>query len=223
MTLWKLNDSRMSRMIADWEIFRGWFFSIAPKPPSFLLVPSFLRHFRMLQMSRNEKYNGDISFQCQFTQLDFIRSSFLTQEWCPTDGMRVKWGVFLEASRIPWFWNQFHSTIIPSLRQKFQQSHHHSIHLSVISVIPRGLVFRTGAGNTECLKNVPEWGRNERITCCLFRRDNNRFVHSEDISDHLSLIWQRLNTILLWNDTELTEWLVNGQNEVGMNESGAVS
>ena len=116
MTLWKLNDSGMSRMIADWQKFRGRFFSIAPKPPPFHLVPSFLRHFRMLQMSRNEKYNGDISFQCQFTHLDFIRSSSLTQEWCPTDGMRVKWGVFLEASRIPWFWNQFHSTIIPPIR-----------------------------------------------------------------------------------------------------------
>ena len=68
-----------------------------------------------------------------------------------------------------------------------------------------------------------KWVRSERIGCCLLRRDNNRFVHSEDISDHLNLIWQRLNTILLWNDTELAEWLENGLNEVGVNESGAVS
>ena len=40
-----------------------------------------------------------------------------------------------------------------------------------------------------------KWGRSERIGCCLLRRDNTRFVHSEVFPDHLSLIRQRLNTI----------------------------
>ena len=113
---------------------------------------------------------------------------------------------------------------------KSQLSHYHSIHLSVISVIRphplkhrEGFGFWTGAGMSECLKNAPEWGRNERIRCCLFIRDSTRFVHSEVIPVHLGVIQWRFKSILPSNDTELAEWLENGPNEVGVNESGAVS
>ena len=88
--------------------------------------------------------------------------------------------------------------------EKSHLSHYHTIHLNVISVIRphplknrEGFGFWTGAGMSECLKNAPELGRNERIRCCFFIRDSTRFVHSEVIPVHLCVIQWRFKHFCL--------------------------
>ena len=114
------------RMMEEWEVSRNPVFSSPKKTPAFLLIPSFLCHFKMSRMTRNENNNGEISFQCHSTHFDFI-SSFKND-----DGM-TKWGEMKG-----YFWTKAKPLIL-----KLTSFHSHSVilmsfecNLSHFKVIP---------------------------------------------------------------------------------------
>ena len=98
------------RMMEEWEVSRNPVFSSPKKTPAFLLIPSFLCHFKMSRMTRNENNNGEISFQCHSTHFDFI-SSFKND-----DGM-TKWGEMKG-----YFWTKAKPLIL-----KLTSFHSHSV------------------------------------------------------------------------------------------------
>ena len=84
---WLWND----RMMVEWQVFQNPIFCWPKKSPSFLIIRSFLAH---LGITRNEKHNGNISFNNHSFHLNLIRSSLVIQEWCWNDGMRWDEGRF---------------------------------------------------------------------------------------------------------------------------------
>ena len=89
---WLWND----RMMVEWQVFQNPIFCWPKKSPSFLIIRSFLAH---LGITRNEKHNGNISFNNHSFHLNLIRCSLVIQEWCWNDGMRWDEGRFFNQGK----------------------------------------------------------------------------------------------------------------------------
>ena len=64
------------------------FFFPSEKTPSFLPIRSIHCHARMFWMTRDENYNGEISFEIHSGHFQFIPRRLFIQEWGRNDGMR---------------------------------------------------------------------------------------------------------------------------------------
>ena len=167
-----------------WEVSRNPVFSSPKKTPAFLLIPSFLCHFKMSRMTRNENNNGEISFQCHSTHFDFI-SSFKND-----DGM-TKWGEMKGC-----FWTKAKPLIL-----KLTSFHSHSVILMSFQ-FEVNFKFIPRRRYIACVQKT-------LIGCCLLRGDSTRLNFSKVISLSFTLIWDwSLSSCLKCNGMTV-EWPLN--------------
>ena len=177
-----------------WEVSRNPVFSSPKKTPAFLLIPSFLCHFKMSRMTRNENNNGEISFQCHSTHFDFI-SSFKND-----DGM-TKWGEMKG-----YFWTKAKPLIL-----KLNSFHCHSI-------ILRPFQFEVNLKLIQCRRYIAFASKNFNMVLSLLKRQQHiksfrsHFLHSRLIQKRMSsskIEWQNDWGMRWVSESRVLPWFKN--------------